>query len=164
MPRPQRTRSSENDRTRFFSFLSLFFSRSPFSFSFPHLNAIFPHRGAHASPLFVPRRNAAKKEGVSIECNRARYQIRLFDSSSRSIGYRSSDNQKLGEIREMELKMERKWKNGRGKIIKRRQVPYKFKKYETYLKKSEVENRWRNDRVYAQSNPCSRGAVPVIRY
>lgn len=39
----------------------------------------------------------------------------------------------------MELKMERKWKNGRGKIIKRRQVPYKFKKYETYLKKA----RWR---------------------
>lgn len=61
----------------------------------------------------------------------------------------------------MELKMERKWKNGRGKIIKRRQVPYKFKKYETYLKKA----RWRTaEEMIEYTHKAIPAVVPVIRY
>lgn len=58
----------------------------------------------------------------------------------------------------MELKMERKWKNGRGKIIKRRQVPCKFK---TFLKKA----RWRTaEEMIEYTHKAIPAVVPVIRY
>lgn len=58
----------------------------------------------------------------------------------------------------MKLKIE--LENGRGEIVSIEQSKNYINSWKAFLveKNSRMENHWRNDRVYAQSNPCSRSS------
>lgn len=146
MPRPQRTRSSENDRTRFFPFVSfaVFFHVPPFSVFLSSFECDLPPQRCARHSFLLSR---SKK--YLYRNNRDRF---VSIVSTLFVPFLST----IKNYEEMKLKME----NGRGEIVSIEQSKNYINSWKAFLveKNSRMENHWRNDRVYAQSNPCSRSS------